>query len=76
MKLSSTQRHVLLQLKVLSKNDQAVQSIQRLANHTGFSRSTIIRALKDLEAHGLITRIHRTDPSDGAVLPNAYRINA
>lgn len=76
MKLSPTQRHVLLQLKSISKNDHAIQSVHQLATQTGFSRSTIFRALRDLEAYGFITRINRTDPIDGAPLPNAYRINA
>ena len=76
MKLSTTQRHVLLQLKVHSKNDQAVQSVQQLATQTGFSRPTIIRALRDLEAYGIITRTLRSDSFDGASLANAYRINA
>jgi DNA-binding MarR family transcriptional regulator len=75
MKLSPTQRYVLLELKQNATNHHVTQSVTQLATQTGLSRSTIKRVINDLELYGLITRVHRIDPSDGSHLANAYRIN-
>jgi DNA-binding MarR family transcriptional regulator len=75
MNLSRAQQHVLQQLKRTATNHHATQSVTQLATQTGLSRSTIVRIINDLEHYGVITRIHRTDPTDGAQLTNAYRIN-
>lgn len=74
MKLTPTQRHVLLELQLAAQNNQANPSIKQLSTQTGLSRRTITRAINELETYGIITRIPQTD-SFGGHRPNLYRIN-
>lgn len=49
-------------------------SLRTLVAESGAGRSTVLRALKELEARGLITRQPQFD-ADGARLPTRYHLN-
>ena len=51
---------------------RAWPSQNRMARDTGYSRSSINRALNDLEAKGLITRLASFDSNTGARSSNRY----
>lgn len=73
MHLTPTQRHVLLHLKTTATHSATQQSFDDIAEATGFSRRTIIRAINALEDAGVIQRIHQHHEDDGNAA-NLYRI--
>lgn len=73
MRLTPTQRHVLLHLKTTATRGQTQQSFDDIAEATGFCRRTIIRAIAALDEHGFIHRIHQHHEDDGNAA-NLYRI--
>lgn len=55
-----------------NQDGEAWPSLQTLCHHTGWSKNTVIKSLKLLESHGLITRQQRTNL--GASISTLYQI--
>lgn len=72
--LSRGERTILKELanRYNQKERKAWPSIQRLANDTGYSRSSVCRILKSLEEKGLIVRVHAIDEYHGGFTSNRY----
>lgn len=76
---SLTARHILILLA--DKADEAdanftcAPNLRTLVAESGASRSTVLRALKELETRGLISRQPQFDDEDGARLSTRYHLN-
>lgn len=73
-KLATREKFVLIMLANYAGNDQwdCHPSLNTLADVTGMSRDTVMRAIKSLETSGFVKIIRRT--VDGINLPNIYRL--
>lgn len=73
-KLPTREKFVLIMLANYAGNEQwdCHPSINTLADDTGMSRDTVIRAIKALEDASLVKIVRRN--VDGINLPNIYRL--
>ncbi|WP_434456529.1 helix-turn-helix domain-containing protein [Stutzerimonas urumqiensis] len=73
-KLPTREKFVLIMLANYASNDawDCHPSLNTLAEDTGMSRDTVMRAIKTLESDGMLRVIRRN--VDGINLPNVYRL--
>lgn len=73
-KLPTREKFVLIMLANYASNDlwDCHPSVNTLADDTGMSRDTVMRAIKTLELDGFVRVIRRT--VEGINLPNVYRL--
>lgn len=73
-KLPTREKFVLIMLANYASNDSwdCHPSVNTLADDTGMSRDTVMRAIKTLESAGRVRVIRRT--VEGINLPNVYRL--
>lgn len=60
-------------LRYIQPDDRVELSYSEISDRTGISRRTAIRALGELEEHGLVSRVKQTD-ENGGLARNAYLI--
>lgn len=72
--LPTREKFVLLMLANYASNDkwECHPSVNTLAENTGMSRDTVMRAIKELEGNGYLEILRRT--VDGINLPNIYQL--